>query len=650
MSRGLLIAFLMAAAVTTYGGGALVTAAGGSKTPDSTLTTNDRQRFKSVFAEAARGEDAAAIAYAALGLKALGEPPADSAALCKRLQGDLEGQKGNLAVLAVLAQAGQALNCGLKAGAEVSGVLQKAAAGGESAADVHNGFAALAALKAKPDATAALKALTAALKKDDSLTNLGHALQLAALLDGVDVKAVADRAGDAFVQADEVDGRMLQFEGGLSATSLILKGAFQLAAKTKAAPPISKAQAVKFANYVLSRKSVQSAKGGVALLDALTVLSDNAFYVPVAVTLSDGSAVVHESSPKVRVRVTDLLGRALGSMSLVVDAATRASDGAVVLSKHKMTAVSGDATAHEVDLYAAKPGRGFYTLTVTATPTKADARLVGNEGVSLLVKALDSVAVTGAEIGVADVDQSTAPKLSPVQPPSKLASALTADHRRKVVFKFAIKDKTSNEKIRVHQAFVRLVHVATDAEIVFVAEPDSADTYHFDLDVGARTDDFGGRSGAYQLHLLVGDAVVANPVSWHVADVQLSFPEDSKASAEATSGVGPKPEIRHLFREPEKRPPPAVSTVFTALCVAPVLIMLIGWLKIGVNVSAFPWSLSALGFHLGLGAIFGLYYYFWLQLNMFTTVKYLFMVGVVTFLCGNGMLVAIAEKRKKADK
>ena len=110
----------------------------------------------------------------------------------------------------------------------------------------------------------------------------------------------------------------------------------------------------------------------------------------------------------------------------------------------------------------------------------------------------------------------------------------------------------------------------------------------------------------------------------------------------------PKPEIRHLFREPEKRPPTVVSTAFTGLVLAPFAIMLLCWMKLGVNMSSFPFSLSALGFHLGLGAIFSLYYLFWLQLDMFSTLKYLIMVGVVTFLCGNSMLVKIAEKRKNA--
>ncbi len=77
--------------------------------------------------------------------------------------------------------------------------------------------------------------------------------------------------------------------------------------------------------------------------------------------------------------------------------------------------------------------------------------------------------------------------------------------------------------------------------------------------------------------------------------------------------------------------------------------MLIGWIILGINVSSFSlFSLPTLGFHAGMGTIFALYYCFWLQLDMFATVKYLLMVGVVTFLCGNSMLVRISEKRRGA--
>ena len=501
------------------------------------------------------------------------------------------------------------------------------------------------------DSKVVTKTLQAALKKDDSVTNVGYAFQIAAAIDGSDAaKAMLALVGDVIVQADEVDGKMLQFEGGLSVTSMVVSGAYKVAAKVGKAPAISKMQAVKFANYFLMRKSVQSPKGCFHLMDALNTLTSNKFHVPVAITLAGQSSAVHAASPKVQVRVSDLFGASLGKMDVSVDSAMRQSDGAVIMDKAKMAATA-DGAVYEVDIMSSKPGRGFYDLTLSATPAKADDRLAGNTGAMLLVKALGEVVVANAEIGVSNSDQATAAaKLAAVNHPSKLGKTLEADHHQKVVLKFALQDKATKEKIEAHQTFVRLSHVESGAEIIFVAEHDSKNSvYKFDMDLGAKAKDFGHRSGKYKLNLLVGDAVISNPVDWHVADVDLSFPatgESPSASDADTSKA--RPEIRHLFREPEKRPPAVVSNLFTALCIAPLLIMFVGWMIVGVNVSSFSFSLSSIGFHAGLLAIFTLYYYFWLQLNMFTTFKYLLGVGVVTFLCGNSMLVKIAEKRKAA--
>lgn len=60
--------------------------------------------------------------------------------------------------------------------------------------------------------------------------------------------------------------------------------------------------------------------------------------------------------------------------------------------------------------------------------------------------------------------------------------------------------------------------------------------------------------------------------------------------------------FQHMFRQPEKRPPVFVSNLFTALCLAPILILLALWAKLGVNISKFPFSLSAVVFHLGLAS------------------------------------------------
>jgi len=201
----------------------------------------------------------------------------------------------------------------------------------------------------------------------------------------------------------------------------------------------------------------------------------------------------------------------------------------------------------------------------------------------------------------------------------------------------------AGQKMLVHQAFVRIANKETGAEIVYLAKPDNNKVYTFDLDVGGQAKEFGSKTGVYSITAILGDASVTNPVAWVLADVELTFAD--KAEEAGASIYTNKPEIKHLFREPEPRPSKLVSDVFTMICLSPFFIMLILWIKLGVNISNFPVTVASLGFHAGLGAIFTLYMYFWLQLNMFTTVKYLVLIGVVTFLCGNSLLARIAKNK-----
>jgi len=217
--------------------------------------------------------------------------------------------------------------------------------------------------------------------------------------------------------------------------------------------------------------------------------------------------------------------------------------------------------------------------------------------------------------------------------------------------KFSVKDKTTNQLTKVHQAFVIFTHTKSGQEIIFVAEADAKKVYNFDADLQKTVKDFDYLSGKYAIRLVLGDAVVNNAISWILADIALKFPEHPSASAEREAKVGDviyvkKPEIGHMFRQPEKRPPQVVSDTFTGLVLLPLLLLFILWLRIGVNISNFPFSLYAIAFHLGLTAIFGLYLLFWLKLNMFQTLQYLTIIGAVTFFCGNRMLRRIAEKQK----
>ena len=151
-------------------------------------------------------------------------------------------------------------------------MLSKAVSSDLSVQDLYHGSVAQLMLGQKLSGT--IKKLTDALKKDDSIANLGMAFNLAAHLGKNEASAIFDRIEDAVVNADEINGKILQFEGGLSVSSQVITGAFALAKTVGKAPPISKIQSVKFANYFLGRKNVQQVKGAWGLLSALNTLGN----------------------------------------------------------------------------------------------------------------------------------------------------------------------------------------------------------------------------------------------------------------------------------------------------------------------------------------------------------------------------------------
>lgn len=399
--------------------------------------------------------------------------------------------------------------------------------------------------------------------------------------------------------------------------------------------PISAPQAVKFATYLLSRRSVQSPKGVSVLLEVLSTLSETSV-APICIE-TIGSGQLSAESPVVNVKVVTLVGKPVASVTSVNGkVAAKKTPSTPIVPNQAFTAKSSDKTVYALDLSAAKPTAGIYTVDVTA----------GTFTQQLQVKVLGKIRVESLELGIGDSDSSSGLKSHKLSHPNKIAEQLSADAQQKIVIKTVLVEEATKKPMLVHQAFVRFENKATKEEIIFVAEPDSSKTYRFDLDLSVRGVDFAHRSGSYAVELIVGDASISNSFRWPLAEISLKFAQEGKPKGECTLRK-PKTEIKHMFREPEKRPPMVVSNFFTLLCLAPLVLLLLIWLKLRVNISAFPFSLSALGFHGGLGAILFLFFIFWRQLNMFETIRYLIPLGLFTFICGNRLLRSIAAKKEK---
>ncbi|KAI4494227.1 hypothetical protein M0802_009096 [Mischocyttarus mexicanus] len=491
---------------------------------------------------------------------------------------------------------------------------------------------------------------TLAFRKDDSLWNLGYTFHIASDLGSSGTFAL-HRIEDAIIQADEVNGQFLQFEGGLSITSFLVNGIFKLSNSLKKKPLLTSQQIVKLTNYLLSRRSVQTPKGVVSLLSTLNTLAAYEHESLVCITLPEEGVIVSNKQPLVTVKVCDIFGKPLATVPKVItNYVTKLDDDTAILNKETLQPSTTDKTLFTMDLMKAKPERGFYKISVSAASVTNIVK----------VKVLSEVVVDYLEIGTGDADQTTQPKLTRVTYPEKLNTKIEADSQQKLVVRFLLKDTANKKPMRVHQAFIRLSSTSTsntindDNEITFVAEPDNANIYKFDMPLAATAINFAYRSGDYKIALVIGDAILSNSFEWTIATVNLKFPDavtaessDKNAFFKQKADIyTTKPEIKHMFREPEKRPPAFVSNLFTGLCLAPALLLIILWAKLGVNISNFPLSLSAVTFHLGLGGIFVLFGVFWLQLNMFVTLRYLLGFGVVTFLAGNKLLSNIAHKHK----
>nr|CAG4650105.1 EOG090X04WQ [Sida crystallina] len=622
----------------------------------SYLNANDQARLKNILQSGLQSDDLGVLDHSLRGLAVFGSDIKNSAAICAKINAKI-GTSPSIETLFHVGKASAVLKCQLQLPANAQEKLESAISSSSSVSELFFATGALSSLGYGLEAPKVLKALNAALKKEDGIVSLGQSFHIAALLDG-DVSSIFDRIEDAIVQADQVDGKMLQFEGGLSVTALVISGAYQLAQVAGKAPPITKDQANKFAEYFVSRKSVQTVKGAHCLLEVASVLASNPFHIPVAVTLS-GKTSVSQKDPTFQVKVTNILGNGLGPLNVVADSATSILDDAVILSQKQLTPVDEQVeimnsnynfrTTFELDLMSTKPGKGIYRVALTTTASSPDSHLVGNTGAVVEIKVLSRIDIEDAEIGTADSDQSTAAKLKRVAFPSKYNEMIEADWHQKLILKFLVRDVNSKELITVHQAFVRLTHAESQQEIFFVAEPDVNDVYKFDLDLASKAKEFHHLSGKYSMHLIIGDAVIENPTVWAVADLQLTF---GAAAAAQPSQPSPtvqmyqaRPEIKHLFREPEKRPPAVVSNLFTLLVLLPFFIFIILAAKLGINPTSVSLSPVNLVFHLSFGAILGLFLCFWFYMNMFQTLKWLLILAPFAFLTGNYMLRQVAKQR-----
>jgi len=526
------------------------------------------------------------------------------------------------------------------------------AASSTNLADLYYYAFASKSLGFQPESAKLAKNVVDGLRADSSIINQAYSLHIATLLAPEDAKKFFDNIEDILEQADEVDKVFLQYEGGVGTTSLVLEGMILLAEKFDKLPSkFDQQRLAKFVNYLSSKRFPTNIKSGFFLLRNAVKLTNNKFAVPLILNRLS-SARLTSAASNVLVSVTNILGGPVkqADLNLEAESAKTAKDVSLFPGKkHLFTAKSSDRTTFEAKLIESnqQPTAGFYTLAVNLL-VKADQKqlfLVQNK---VDLKVTTSASLVDVQLGVSD-RESNAPKLTKLEENTKLKEALDADQQSKLTLKFSIREKSKGSLMEVHQAFVKFTETKSGREIIFLAQAGLTKQYSAEIDFSTNARNFLQTSGLYTVQLIVSDPLLDNLALWTLADLKLQFAEAEKpsSSVDKISLYSKRPEIKHLFRQPEPRPSQVVSSVFTILCLVPLGLLVVLWLSIGFNFSRFSFSLSGSVFHLSLLAIFGLFYCYWIKLNMFQTIQYLTILGLVALVSGNQLLKSLASKDKK---
>jgi hypothetical protein len=157
---------------------------------------------------------------------------------------------------------------------------------------------------------------------------------------------------------------------------------------------------------------------------------------------------------------------------------------------------------------------------------------------------------------------------------------------------------------------------------------------------------FSSVSGKWEVTILVADITMPAPISQSAGKIKLILSGEDE-SEENNQEFKPKRTIFHTFPEAEARPAVTLSFLFTALTLAPLGVLIVLWGIIGFNFKAFNLNLWSVMFHAAIGAVMALYVSYWVgKFNMFFTVRYLAIIGIVLMISGNKHLNALAKDRK----
>ncbi|KAL0482015.1 dolichyl-diphosphooligosaccharide-protein glycosyltransferase subunit 2 [Acrasis kona] len=158
-------------------------------------------------------------------------------------------------------------------------------------------------------------------------------------------------------------------------------------------------------------------------------------------------------------------------------------------------------------------------------------------------------------------------------------------------------------------------------------------------------------TGRYDVQLIVADNALQKPLLWTLAKINLDYQINVKPDEEGRHYDRQK-EIVHKFNEPAVRASAGIASIFSLVVLAPVAVFALGLLAIGFNFNNCPSGLAGLlapvftASVAGMLAVIGWYF---VEINIFTALKYLSLLGAVSVVTGAPVLSAISRRNVQGN-
>ena len=435
-------------------------------------------------------------------------------------------------------------------------------------------------------------------------------------------------------------------------TSVVIDGLFTLLTsvkKSKAPAPFTSSIQSLLNFFVQSQTTTGNPSDIYQVVRSLYLLSRNSLSRPISIALINSR--ISTSAPGdnrlIKVQVSNAIGTPISGIKVYLTKAKASRSSTVIVERQLMDAAdnSPQNTIYQFNLLAAKPTAGSYILSVRVVP---DTKVAYYQPTSndMSVSIVSSVTVSGVNLVISDSPNSKDnTRKQELKYPNNLSMGSVGLNQH-LSLSLRVKNEKTTKPLVVSQVFLRVFNEKSSKEIVIASAPKGT-LYSFQINL-SKYQDFFSQGGLYQFFLIVGDAHIEKGIFWNA----FHFEMDENPSGVKASIWQDKPDIEHLFRQPEKRPPAIVSLFFAALVLSPILLIFVGLTFTGFHFGKLPGlgSIYYLLFIAGICLIAFVIVLYWLALNMFTALYYISILLVATVFVGQRALRSKAlSSIKKID-